>query len=114
MVTEAHTFHPSSESFNDRLDSLRSALEQLAQAKSALVNSDERLGNETEKREAVAIFENTLKKSINSFDTNELLTIKKDKLLSQEGMAELVSAERISKMKNQRQNTADDQHTLKR
>lgn len=94
MVTEAHTFHPSSKSFEDRLDSLRLAVKQLVQARSSLNNTDERLGNEQEKRDAVAILENSLNKAINSFNTNELLTVKEDNLLSQEGIAELVSAER--------------------
>jgi len=114
MITKAHTFHPSSKSFEDRLDSLRLSVEQLIQARSSLNNTDERLGDEQEKRDAVAILENSLNKAINSFGTNELLTIKEDKLLSQEGMTELVSAERTSRMKSKRQKITDDQHTLKR
>jgi len=114
MVTEAHTFHPSSNSFEDRLDSLRLAVEQLIQARSCLNNTDERLGDEQEKRDAVTILGNSLNKAMNSFSTNELLTIKEDKLLSQESMTELISAQRTSRMKSKRQNTTDDQHTLKR
>jgi len=114
MVTEAHTFHPSSKSFEDRLESLRLAVEQLVQARSSLNNTDERLGDDQEKRDAVAILENSLNKAINSFDTNELSIIKEDKLLSQDGMIELISAERASRIKSKRQNATDDQHTLKR
>ena len=114
MVNETHAFHPSSESFDDRLNSLHSALEQLAQAKSSLVNSDERLGDDNEKREAVTIFENTLSKAINSFDRKELSSIKDNNLLPEEKMVELIAVERTLKTKPQREGSSDDQKTHQR
>ena len=114
MPDQAHTFHPASDSLDDRVNALRSALGQLAQARQSLLNADERLGDEKEKKAALGIFENSVNQAIESFTSEELSSVKDGQAISYEERAELVAAQRLATMKNQRKDSSTTDHSLKR
>jgi hypothetical protein len=114
MNRQAHTFHPKTPSFDDRVSELRSVIQQLFQARQSVSSEHERLGDEKEKREAVTILEGSLRQANKSFSKNELEQLKSDQLLSQIELTELVSAQRLSQMAAKRSQSSEDDHSLKR
>lgn len=114
MNSKAHAFHPNSDSFEDRLFELRSVLDDLARAKKSLSYTDERLGTQQEKLDAVAIFENSLSVALTAFNEREVDALQESDLLSKEGIIHLKSAERVRRLRNQRTSFSDHSTTQKR
>lgn len=98
MTSKSHTFHPSSDSFDDRLAALQSALSRLKQARASLDSKEERLGTEGEKTDAVEIFENTLQMAIKTFDEKEMSVIRTRHLIPQEQLKEVIAVQRVLKL----------------
>lgn len=114
MNKQAHTFHPQDESFNSRFEELRWTIKNLRAAKESLKSDDERLGDEKEKREAVATYENSLRIATNAFSRKEISKIKDDQLLAKHELPELIAAERLAKIEALRSNSEGSEQTLKR
>jgi hypothetical protein len=114
MNEQAHTFHPQDESFKSRFEELHRTIQNLRIAKESLISNDERLGDEKEKREAVSIFENSLRVATNAFSSNEISKIKDDQLLAKPELTELIAAERLAKIEAHRSDSDGSEQTLKR
>jgi len=98
MTSSPHSYHPQSDSFEDRLSALREAISQLKAAQASQSLDDERLGTHEEKEFALANSLNTLNNAYKALSSEELNQVQSKQLLSQDELTEVITLARKNKL----------------
>ena len=109
MNDQAHSYHPKEDSLNAKVEALRCALHDRKNAQLSLkAKQDDRLGSAEEIQYALSVSENTLKKAVSGFSSNELQQAYKDGLLASGELLEAQASIRKAEMGNHRDQQSED------
>lgn len=109
---QAHSYHPSDESLNVKVEALRFAMSDYRNARISLENQpNERIGDDEEIQFALTVSENTLSRAVHELSSDEFKQAQERGLLSKDELVDAHSTIRKIEMTAQRQQQTQTQDT---